>query len=150
MLDEFKKFISRGNVMDLAVGVIIGGAFALITKSLTDDIIMPLVSYLFGGLDFSSYFIRLGPIPEGYEGALDNYAELKEAGVALWGYGQFVTVIVNFLILAFIIFLMVRTVNRINMKDPETEATKPTSPPEDIALLKQIRDELRKSNGDVV
>lgn len=147
MLDEFKKFISRGNVIDLAVGVIIGGAFALITKSLTDDIIMPLISWMFGGFDFSSYFVRLGPIPEGYAGSLDNYAELKEAGVLLWGYGQFVTVVVNFLILAFIIFLMVRAVNRINAKDPETEATKPTSPPEDIILLKQIRDELRQANG---
>ena len=147
MLDEFKKFISRGNVIDLAVGVIIGGAFALITKSPTDDIIMPLISWMFGGFDFSSYFVRLGPIPEGYAGSLDNYAELKEAGVLLWGYGQFVTVVVNFLILAFIIFLMVRAVNRINAKDPETEATKPTSPPEDIILLKQIRDELRQANG---
>lgn len=146
MFDEFKKFISRGNVIDLAVGVIIGGAFALITKSLTDDMIMPLISWIFGGFDFSGYFVRLGPIPEGYTGSLDNYAELKEAGVLLWGYGQFVTVVVNFLILAFIIFLMVRAVNRINAKDPETEATTPTSPPEDIILLKQIRDELRKAN----
>lgn len=147
MLNEFKKFISRGNVMDLAVGVIIGGAFALITKSLTDDIIMPLVSYIFGGIDFSGYFVRLGPIPEGYAGSSTNYAELKEAGVALFGYGQFVTVVVNFLILAFIIFLLVRTVNRINMKDPETEAKTPAAPPEDIIILKQIRDELRRNNG---
>lgn len=147
MLNEFKKFISRGNVMDLAVGVIIGGAFALITKSLTDDIIMPLVSYIFGGIDFSGYFVRLGPIPEGYAGSSTNYAELKEAGVALFGYGQFVTVVVNFVILAFIIFLLVRTVNRINMKDPETEAKTPAAPPEDIILLKQIRDELRRNNG---
>ncbi|WP_224199321.1 MULTISPECIES: large conductance mechanosensitive channel protein MscL [Pacificimonas] len=149
MLDEFKKFISRGNVMDLAVGVIIGGAFALITKSLTDDIIMPLVSWLFGGFDFSGYFVRLGPVPEGYAGSLTNYAELKEAGVLLWGYGQFATVVVNFVILAFIIFLLVRTVNRINMKDPETEAKTPTAPPENIILLKQIRDELKKANGEV-
>ncbi|MHB9880476.1 large conductance mechanosensitive channel protein MscL [Pacificimonas sp. ICDLI1SI03] len=147
MIGEFKKFIARGNVMDLAVGVIIGGAFALITKSLTDDLIMPLVSYLFGGFDFSSYFVRLGPVPEGYEGSLTNYAELKEAGVSLFGYGQFITVVVNFVILAFIIFLLVRTVNRINAKDPETEATKPSSPPEDIILLKQIRDELRRGNS---
>ena len=143
MLAEFKTFIARGNVMDLAVGIIVGGAFALITKSLTDDLIMPLVSVIFGGFDFSSYFIRLGTIPEGYTGSLDNYAELKEAGVALLGYGQFATVVVNFLILAFIIFLLVRAVNRINVKDPETEATKPTDPPENIILLKQIRDELR-------
>ena len=103
---------------------------------------MPLVSYIFGGLDFSSYFVRLGPIPEGYAGSMSNYAELKDAGVALWGYGQFATVVVNFLILAFIIFLLVRTVNRLNVKDPETEANEPSSPPEDITLLKQIRDEL--------
>ncbi|MGB7406856.1 MAG: large conductance mechanosensitive channel protein MscL [Pacificimonas sp.] len=147
MMDEFKKFISRGNVMDLAVGVIIGGAFALITTSLTQDIIMPLVSLIFGGLDFSSYFIVLGQIPDGYDGSRTNYEELKEAGVSLFGYGQFITVIVNFLILAFIIFLLVRTVNRINMNDPETEATEPSSPPEDIILLKQIRDELRKQKA---
>lgn len=144
MLDEFKKFIARGNVVDLAVGVIIGGAFALITKSLTEDIIMPLAATLFGGIDFSSYFVRLGEIPDGYSGSLTNYQELKEAGVALFGYGQFLTVVVNFFILAFIIFLFVRIVNRITVADEESEATEPTSPPEDIILLKQIRDLLKQ------
>ena len=113
MFAEFRAFIARGNVLDLAVAVIIGAAFATITTSLTEDIIMPVVGWIFGGVDFSSYFLRLGAIPEGYDGSVTNYAELKEAGVAMLGYGQFVGVIVNFLILAFIIYLIVRTANRI-------------------------------------
>ena len=113
MFKEFKAFILRGNVMDLAVAVIIGGAFAGITKSLTDDIIMPVVGWLFGGFDFSSYFVRLGPIPDSYKGSATNYAALKEAGVPLFGYGEFITVLINFLILAFIIFLLIRFVNRL-------------------------------------
>src|SRR5687767_13054430 len=111
MLQEFRSFVARGNVLDLAVAVIIGAAFATIVASLTDDLIMPVVGYVFGGLDFSSYFVRMGPVPDGYAGSLSNYAELKEAGVPLLGYGQFLTVLVNFLILAFIIFLLVRTAN---------------------------------------
>ena len=138
MISEFRKFALRGNVVDLAVAVIIGGAFALITSSLTEDVIMPMVGALFGGLDFSNYFLRLGPIPDGYSGSLTNYAELKEAGVPMLGYGQFITVVVNFVILAFVIFLLVRSVARAQRK----EQAKPSEPSEEIRLLREIRDSL--------
>ncbi|MBO9622165.1 MAG: large conductance mechanosensitive channel protein MscL [Sphingomonas sp.] len=139
MWSEFRTFIARGNVIDLAVGVIIGAAFGNITKSLTDDIIMPIVGALFGGLDFSSYFIRLGPVPAGYAGSPTNYAALKASGVPLLGFGQFVTVVINFLILAFIIFLLVRFVNRTVLRAKEAAAAEA----EDVVLLREIRDELR-------
>lgn len=139
MLREFRAFVARGNVLDLAVAVIIGAAFGTIVSSLTDDIIMPVVGAAFGGLDFSSYFVRLGPIPAGYAGSLTNYAELKEAGVPLLGYGQFVTVLVNFLILAFIIFLLVRTANKAMRRGEEA----PAAPAEEVVLLREIRDALR-------
>lgn len=151
MLNEFKTFIARGNVIDLAVGVIIGGAFATITKSLTDDLIMPVVGWLFGGFDFSSFFVILGDVPESYTGSLANYAALKEAGVPLFGYGQFVTVAINFLILAFIIFLFVKGVNRMvarmEREKAEGEAP-PAADPADVILLREIRDELRARKGD--
>lgn len=140
LLSEFKTFINRGNVMDLAVGVIIGGAFATITKSLTDDLIMPVVGYVFGGADFSRYFIRLGDLPAGFKGNPESYADLKAAGVAMFGWGAFLTVFVNFLILAFIIFLLVRTVNKLM---PKPEAA-PAATPEDVLLLREIRDSLKK------
>ena len=140
LISEFRTFINRGNVIDLAVGVIIGGAFATITKSLTDDLIMPLVGYLFGGADFSRYFIRLGEIPAGFKGNPGSYADLKAAGVAMIGWGQFLTVLVNFLILAFIIFLLVRAVNRLLPRPEEA----PAATPEDIMLLREIRDSLKK------
>ena len=143
MLQEFRSFIARGNVLDLAVAVIIGAAFGKIVSSLTDDLIMPLVGYLFGGLDFSSYFLRLGAVPDGYTGSLSNYAELKAAGVPLLGYGQFITVAVNFLILALIIFLLVRFAGKMIRKEAEAPAA-PAAPPEDVLLLREIRDELRK------
>ena len=108
MLKEFRAFIAKGNVLDLAVAVIIGAAFAKIATSLTDDIIMPIVGTIFGGLDFSSHFTLLGPVPAGYHGSLTDYAALKAAGAPVLGWGEFVTVVINFLILAFIIFLMVR------------------------------------------
>lgn len=142
MFAEFKAFIARGNVLDLAVAVIIGAAFATITTSLTQDIIMPVVGAVFGGADFSSYFVMLGPVPEGYTGSLENYAELKEAGVALFGYGQFVTVVINFLILAFIIFLIVRSANKMIKKEEEAPAA-PKGPSE-VDLLIEIRDLLKK------
>jgi large conductance mechanosensitive channel len=151
MLNEFKTFIARGNVIDLAVGVIIGGAFATITKSLTDDLIMPVVGWLFGGFDFSSYFLILGDVPESYTASLNNYAALKEAGVPLFGYGQFVTVAINFLILAFIIFLFVKGVNRMvaRMEQEKAEGTAPpAADPADVVLLREIRDELRARKGD--
>ena len=137
MLGEFREFIARGNVIDLAVGVIIGGAFATITKSLTEDIIMPVVGALFGGVDFSNMFIRLGPVPDGV--TVTDYAALKEAGVAMFGYGAFITATINFLILAFIIFLLVRTVNRVVRKAPDAPAG-----PTEVEILAEIRDELRK------
>ncbi|RVT41039.1 large conductance mechanosensitive channel protein MscL [Sphingobium algorifonticola] len=146
---EFKAFVARGNVLDLAIGVIIGGAFATITKSVTDDLIMPLVGYIFGGVDFSAYFIRLGAIPEGFKGSPDSYADLKTAGVAMLGWGAFLTVVVNFLILAFIIFLLMKGVNALlaaHKKEAEAEAA-PT--PEEVVLLREIRDSLRKGAADV-
>ncbi|MEA3389777.1 large conductance mechanosensitive channel protein MscL [Sphingobium sp. CCH11-B1] len=143
LVSEFKTFINRGNVMDLAVGVIIGGAFATITKSLTDDLIMPVVGFIFGGADFSGYFLRLGEIPAGFKGNPDSYADLKAAGVAMFGWGEFLTVFVNFLILAFIIFMLVKLVNKLTHK-PEPEAAAPAPTPEDIVLLREIRDSLKK------
>ena len=141
MLTDFKAFVSRGNVLDLAVAVIIGAAFATIVSSLTDDIIMPVVGAIFGGLDFSNYFIRLGPIPEGYAGPM-SYAALKAAGVPMLGWGQFLTTLVNFLILAFIIFLLVRTANRlIGLESAKDRAPKG---PSELELLAEIRDELKK------
>lgn len=137
MLAEFKEFIAKGNVMDLAVGVIIGGAFALITKSLVDDIIMPIVGAIFGGLDFSNYFVGLsGGVTAG---TLDA---AKEQGAVL-AYGSFITVIVNFIIIAFIIFLMVRYVNKMRAEEEEAPA-EPEAPPADIQLLTEIRDALKK------
>jgi large conductance mechanosensitive channel len=141
MLKEFKAFIARGNVLDLAVGVIIGAAFANITKSLTDDLIMPVVGWIFGGFDFSSYFVRLGEVPADYKGSLTDYAALKAAGVPLFGFGQFVTVAINFLILAFMVFLLVRFVNRVVRTQPAPEAA-PAPEPEEVALLREIRDAL--------
>ena len=138
MLQEFKTFISRGNVLDLAVGVIIGAAFGKIVSSLTDDVLMPLIGKATGGLDFSNRFVLLGPVPAGYKGEM-TYAALKEAGVAMIGYGAFVTAVINFLIMAFVIFLIVRQANRLM---PRREAA-PAAPTE-VELLAEIRDELRR------
>src|SRR5690606_17783824 len=113
MLEEFKKFINRGSVLDLAVGVIIGAAFGRIVTSLTESVLMPLIGWMFGDVDFSNYFIRLGSIPEGYQGEINNYAQLKEAGVPMIGYGDFITQLVNFLIIAWVIFLIVKAANRV-------------------------------------
>ena len=139
MLTEFREFIARGNVLDLAVAVIIGAAFATIAASLTDDVIMPIVGAIFGGLDFSSYFVLLGPVPDGYSGSMADYQALKKAGAPVLGWGQFVTVLINFLILAFIIFLIVRYANRVLKRGEETPAG-----PTEAELLTEIRDELRK------
>jgi large conductance mechanosensitive channel len=138
MLSEFRAFIARGNVLDLAVAVIIGAAFATITASLTDDIIMPIVGAIFGGLDFSNYFTILGPVPDSYQGSLTSYADLKKAGVAVIGWGQFITVLINFLILAFIIFLLVRWATRLMRKQEDPGG------PTEIDLLTEIRDELKR------
>ena len=139
MLSEFRAFIAKGNVLDLAVAVIIGAAFATIAASLTDDIIMPLVGAIFGGLDFSSHFILLGPVPEGYKGSLTDYAALKAAGAPVLGWGQFVTVVINFIILAFIIFLLVRYASKMMRRAEDAPAG-----PSEVDLLTEIRDELRR------
>ena len=139
MLREFRDFVARGNVLDLAVAVIIGAAFATITASLTDDIIMPVVGAIFGGLDFANYFTLLGPIPETFRGEPTSYEQLKEAGVAVLGWGQFITVVINFLILAFVIFLLVRWANRMTRRGADAPAG-----PSEAELLTEIRDELRK------
>ena len=139
MLKEFRAFIAKGNVLDLAVAVIIGAAFAKIVASLTDDIIMPIIGRIFGGLDFSSYFVLLGPVPADYHGSMTDYAALKKAGAPVLGWGSFVTEVVSFLILAFIIFLMIKAANKAMRKGPEAD-----SGPTEIELLTEIRDLLRK------
>ncbi|RVQ66911.1 large conductance mechanosensitive channel protein MscL [Croceicoccus ponticola] len=151
MFGEFRKFIARGNVLDLAVGVIIGAAFGKITTSLTESIIMPLIGAVFGSVDFSNKFIMLGSVPAGYDGALDNYAALKEAGVPMIGYGDLITQMLNFLIIAFALFLLVRGVNRmIDAMEEEKKAAEATadtpSVPTDPHLdtLKEILTELKK------
>lgn len=142
MLKEFRTFIARGNVIDLAVAVIIGGAFGRIVTSLTDDVIMPVIGRILGGLDFSSYFVRLGAVPVGYAGSLDDYAALKKAGVPLLGYGTFLTQAVNFVIVALIIFLLIRSVNKV-VRLAIDPAPVVTADPADVVLLREIRDELR-------
>ncbi|MFC3579888.1 large conductance mechanosensitive channel protein MscL [Sphingomonas hylomeconis] len=148
MFKEFKTFIARGNVLDLAVAVIIGAAFGKIVTSLTEDVIMPIIGRIFGGLDFSSYFVVLGEVPPALVGSSD-YAALKKAGVPVFGYGAFVTAAVNFLILAFIIFLLIRLVNRL-MPKPEEKPVAPAVEPADIALLRDIRDELRQARANTM
>jgi len=137
MMSEFKEFALKGNVMDLAVGVIIGAAFGKIVDSVVGDLIMPIVGAIFGNLDFSSMFTVLGKVPDG---VAMNLADLKKAGVPVFAYGNFITVAVNFAILAFIIFLMVKQMNK--MKKAEVAAPAPT--PEDVVLLREIRDSLKK------
>jgi large conductance mechanosensitive channel len=139
MLKEFRDFIARGNVLDLAVAVIIGAAFAKIVASLTDDIIMPIIGKIFGGLDFSSYFLLLGPVPADYHGSMTDYAALKKAGAPVLGWGAFVTECVSFVILAFIIFLMIKAANKAMRK-----ASDAPGGPSEVELLTEIRDELRK------
>jgi len=136
---EFREFAIKGNVIDLAVGVIIGAAFGKIVDSLVKDIIMPVVSRIFGGLDFSSYFVMLANPPAGYNGPM-TYEALTKAGVPLFAYGNFFTVAINFLILAFIIFVMVRQINRLRRAEPPAAA----APAEEVVLLREIRDSLRR------
>lgn len=139
IVSEFKEFALKGNVMDLAVGMIIGGAFAKITDSLVKDIIMPLVSFIAGGdIDFTNMYILLGDAPAG---VADNYKALSEAGAPMLAYGSFITVIINFVILAFIIFMIIKQMNK--LKKAEEEAA-PAEPSEDIVLLREIRDSLNK------
>ena len=140
---EFKEFALKGNVMDLAVGVIIGAAFGKIVDSIVKDLIMPIVGKIFGGLDFSSYFIMLSQPPADYKGAL-TYADLTKAGVPLLAYGNFITVAVNFMILAFIIFMMVRSINNMKKAEPPAPPAPPAPTPEDVVLLREIRDALKR------
>jgi large conductance mechanosensitive channel len=135
---EFREFASKGNVVDLAVGVIIGAAFAKIVDSLVKDLIMPVVGRIFGSLDFSNYFIVLAPPPPNYTGPM-TYEALTKAGVPLFAYGNFVTVLINFVILAFIIFVMIRQINRLRRAAAVVTVT-----PEDTVLLREIRDSLRR------
>lgn len=136
----FREFIARGNVLDLAVAVIIGAAFATIVSSMTDDLIMPAIGAIFGGLDLSNYFIRMGPIPETFKGDPGSYAALKEAGVPMLGYGQFINAMVNFLILALVIYQLVRLASRFNKAE---EAATPV-PSDELVVLREIRDSLRR------
>src|SRR5690606_2023131 len=138
MMQECREFAVKGKVIDLAVGVIIGGAFGKIVGSLVDDVIMPLVGSVFGNLDFSNLFVPLGAVPEG---TAQTLAAMKEAGVPTLAYGSFITVAINFIILAFIIFMMVKQVNRLKREAPPAA---PPATPEDVLLLREIRDSLQK------
>jgi large conductance mechanosensitive channel len=139
IMKEFREFAIKGNVVDLAVGVIIGAAFGKLVDSLVKDLIMPVVSRIFGGLDFSNWFFVLGSPPPGYNGPM-TYDALTKAGVPLFAYGNFLTVTINFVILAFIIFLMVRQINILRRMNPPP----PPPPSEQIELLREIRDALIK------
>ncbi len=138
MMKEFRAFAVRGNVVDLAVGIIIGGAFGKIVDSLVNDIVMPLISTLLGGrIDFTNLFIVLGTVPDNVPRTFDA---LKKAGIPIFAYGNFITILTNFILLAFVIFQMVKIINRIREEEP-----KPTPPtPEDIVLLREIRDSLKR------
>ena len=142
MMQEFKEFAVKGNVIDLAVGVIIGGAFGKIVDSLVGDIIMPVVGAVFGKLDFSNLFLAMGAVPEGTAMTLDA---MKKAGVPVLAYGSFITIAINFVILAFVIFMMIKQVNRLKKDEAPVDApvAAPVTP-EDVVLLREIRDSLRK------
>jgi large conductance mechanosensitive channel len=135
IVSEFKEFAVKGNAMDLAVGVIIGAAFGKIVESIVNDLIMPIVGAVFGGLDFSNLFITLGTVPEGVAMTL---AEMKKANVPVFAYGSFLSVLLNFIILAFIVFILVKQLNRLKKAPP------PAAPAEDVVLLREIRDSLKK------
>jgi large conductance mechanosensitive channel len=136
-MSEFKEFAMKGNVVDLAVGVIIGAAFGKIVDSIVKDLIMPVVGKIFGGLDFTNYFIKLADGPAGIP---QTYEALTKAGVPVFAYGNFITVAINFIILAFIIFMMIKQINRLKTNTVNT----PPPPPEDTVLLREIRDALKK------
>ncbi len=141
MIQEFKEFAVKGNAMDLAVGVIIGGAFGKIVDSIVGDLIMPLVSRVVGKLDFSNLFFVLGDNPNN----LVALADLKKAGIPVFAYGSFLTIVVNFIILAFIIFMMVKQLNRLRSEEPTAAAPEEApATPEDVLLLREIRDSLKK------
>jgi large conductance mechanosensitive channel len=136
IVKEFKEFALKGNMMDLAIGVIIGGAFGKIIDSLVKDVIMPLISFIIGGeVDFKSLFITLGDNPNN----LQTLDELQKAGINVLTYGNFLTILINFIILAWVVFLLVKVMNRLRKK----EEAAPAATPEDIQLLREIRDELK-------
>jgi len=142
VLKEFREFAVKGNVVDLAVGIIIGGAFGKIVDSLVNDIVMPVISSLLGGkIDFTNLFIVLGSVPDGVPRTFDA---LKKAGIPIFAYGNFITIAINFILLAFVIFQMVKVVNRIR----STEAPPPAVTPEDVLLLREIRDSLQSKKGN--
>jgi large conductance mechanosensitive channel protein len=144
-LKEFEEFAIKGNAIDLAVGVIIGAAFGKIVDSLVKDVFMPVISIFTGGLDFSNKFITLGTIPADFSGPM-TYEALTKAGVSLFAYGNFITVVINFIILAFIIFVMIRQINHLRRKNQtEAEAAPPT--PEEVVLLREIRDSLKTNHS---
>jgi large conductance mechanosensitive channel len=146
-LTEFKEFAVKGNVVDLAVGVIIGGAFGKIVDSVVKDLIMPVVGRVVGGLDFSNYFIMLASPPANYNGPM-TYEALTKAGVPLFAYGSFLTVALNFIILAFIIFLMIKQINRLKRSsEPAPAPAEPPPTPEDVQLLREIRDALTRDKA---
>jgi large conductance mechanosensitive channel len=135
---EFRAFALKGNVVDLAVGVIIGAAFGKIIDSIVNDLIMPVVGWIFGGLDFSSLFLPLKDVPPGTPHTLDA---MKKAAIPVIAYGNFITICLNFAILALVIFLMVKQINRLKRADP---AAPPPAPPEQVVLLREIRDAVRR------
>ena len=139
IVQEFKEFAIKGNVMDLAIGVIIGGAFGKIVDSIVNDLIMPIIGRVTGGLDFSNYFLALKEVPAGTPMTLDA---VKKAGVPVFAYGNFVTIALYFVILAFIIFMMVKWINKLKRDAPAPAA--PAEPPEEVKLLREIRDSLKK------
>jgi large conductance mechanosensitive channel len=138
IVQEFKEFAIKGNVMDLAIGVIIGGAFGKIVDSVVNDLIMPIIGRVTGGLDFSNYFLALKEVPAGTPMTLDA---VKKAGVPVFAYGNFVTIALYFVILAFIIFMMVKWINKLKREAP---AAATPAPPEEVKLLREIRDSLKK------
>lgn len=141
MLQEFKQFALKGNVVDLAIGVIIGGAFGKIVESLVGDLIMPLLSAVLGRVDFSNLFIVLGTVPAGVGSSLEA---LRKAGVPVLAYGSFLTVLVNFILLAFVIFILIRQINRLRSTPEPAAPAAPAAPPEDVLLLREIRDSLQQ------
>jgi large conductance mechanosensitive channel len=143
LVAEFKTFISRGNVLDLAVGVIIGAAFGKIVTSLTEDLIMPILGLITGGVNFSNKFLVLGTIPATYKGSPEDYAALKAAGVALFGYGAFATQVINFLLMAVVIFVLVHFAAKLMAKPAAVAPPAPPPGPSEVELLTEIRDALK-------
>ena len=141
MLQEFKQFALKGNVVDLAIGVIIGSAFGKIVESLVGDLIMPMLSAVLGRVDFSNLFIVLGTVPAGVGSSLEA---LRKAGVPVLAYGSFLTVLVNFILLAFVIFILIRQINRLRSTPEPAAPAAPAAPPEDVLLLREIRDSLQQ------